>query len=144
MHGKVKKVIRDYWNVLCEDGFYKTIQGLIFHVDTGYLPPIYYKLPWYGLHRLAVMRKLVSKLDGNYVVEKDDWPLGALVVLAAKPYQYNLPCYKYQCWLYVSFRMMDQVTRPFYFPIRWCDDALEEIGTEVHFFVYIDMYNGYW
>ena len=39
------------------------------YVDTGNPPPIYCKHPWYGPDELVVMRKLVSKLDENYVVE---------------------------------------------------------------------------
>ena len=33
------------------------------------------------------MRKLVESLDENDVLEEDDGPWGALVVLAAKPHQ---------------------------------------------------------
>ena len=37
------------------------------------------------------MQKMVERLDENSVVEEDNVPRGALVVLSAKPHQENVP-----------------------------------------------------
>ena len=41
------------------------------------------------------MRKLAERLDENGVAEEDGRTWGALVVLAAKPHQENVPWHKY-------------------------------------------------
>ena len=44
-----------------------------------------------GPHESEVMRKLVESMDENGVVEEDDGPWVALVVISAKPHQENVP-----------------------------------------------------
>ena len=61
--------------------------GFSFHIDTGSYLPICCKPPRYGTHESEVILNLVGKLDKNGVVEDDDGPWGALVVLVAKPHQ---------------------------------------------------------
>ena len=76
------------------------------------------------------MRNLVESLNENSVVEEDDGPWGALVVLAAKPHQENVPWHKYQWGMCVSCHKLNQFTRPFTFPIPRCDDSLQDIDIE--------------
>ena len=144
LQGKVKEVVADYWYVFCEEGFHRPIRGFSFQIDTGDHPPICCKQPRYGPHESEVMRKLVAKLDENGVVEDDEGPWGALVVLAAKPHQDNVPWHEYQWRLCVSSRRLNQVTKPFVFPIPRCDDAVEHIDTEAKYFIAVDMDSGYW
>ena len=77
------------------------------------------------------------------MVEEDDGPWGALVVLAEKPHQEKLPCHEYQWRLCVSYQKLNQVTHPFTFPIPCCDDALQDIDTEEKYFIDMDMDSGY-
>ena len=90
------------------------------------------------------MRKLVERLDKNGVVEEDDRPWGALLVLSEKPHQENVPWHEYRWRLCVSYRKTNQVTRPFTFPIPLCDDSVQEINTEEKYFIAVDMDSGYW
>ena len=76
-----------------------------------------------------MMLKLVERLYENGVVEEDDGKWGALVVLAAKPHQENLPWSEYQWRLCVSYRKMNQTTHPFILPTPRCDDAVQDINT---------------
>ena len=90
--------------MFCEDGFHRPIRGFSFQIDTGSHSPILCKLPRYGPHKSDVMQKMVERLDENFVVEEDNVPEGALVVLAVKSHQKNVPWHKYQCRLCVSYK----------------------------------------
>ena len=93
---KVKEVVTEYWYVFCEYLLRQPIWGFSFQIDTGSHSPIYCKPPRCGPHEFKFMQKLVESLDENGVVEEGDETWGALVVLAAKPHQENLPYHKYQ------------------------------------------------
>ena len=67
--------------------------------------------------------------EKNGVVKEDNGPWIALVVLAAKPHQENVPYNAYQWRLCVSYQKMNQVTCPLNFTITRCDDAVQEIDT---------------
>ena len=73
---------------------------------------------------------MVERADENGVVEEYNEPWGALVVLAEKPHQENVPWHKYQWMLCVSYQKLNQVNRPFTFPIPLCYDAVQDIDTE--------------
>ena len=90
------------------------------------------------------MQNLVERLDESGVVEEDDVPWGALVVLYAKPHQENVPWYNYQWRLCVSYQKLNHVTRPFTFPITCCDDAVQDIDTEAKYFIAVDTESEYW
>ena len=70
--------------------------------------------------------------------------MGAQVVLAAKAKQEDVPWYEYTWRLCVSYRMLNQVTRAFAYPIKRCDDAVEEIPLEAQSFITANMDAGYW
>ena len=40
LQDKVKDVVTECWDVFCEDGFYRPIQGFLFHIDMGRHSPI--------------------------------------------------------------------------------------------------------
>ena len=80
------------------------------------------------------MQNLVESLYENGLVEEEDITWGALVVLAAKPHQYIVPWHKFLWRLCVSYQKLNQVTRPFAFPIPLCDNAVQEINTQVLYF----------
>ena len=90
------------------------------------------------------MQKLVKGLYENGVVVEYNGPWGALVVLAGKPHQENMPWNKYQWRMCVSYQKMNQVTRPFTFPIPRCDDAVQNIDTEAKPFISVYMDSRYW
>ena len=90
------------------------------------------------------MQKLVEIIDENGVVEEDNGPWGALVILAAKLYQDNAPWHKYQCRLCVSYQKLNQFTRPFTFPIPRCDDSVQDIYTKANYFIAVEMDSCYW
>ena len=88
---KVKEVVTDYWDVFCEDGFRRPIRGFSFQIDTSNHPYICWKPPRYVPHESEVIRKLAERLDKNGVLGEDYRPWGALLVLASKPNQENVP-----------------------------------------------------
>ena len=90
------------------------------------------------------MQNLVEMLDENIVMEEDNRPWGSLVVLAVKPHQENMPCHEYQWKLCVSYQKLNHITRPFTFPILFCDDAVQDIEKEAKCFIAVDMDSGYW
>jgi len=106
--------------------------------------PVCCKPPRYGPHESIVMEKLVKHLDDNGLTEPDDGPWGALIVLAAKPNQDDTPWHQYIWRLCVSFRRLNQVTKPFAFPIPRCDDAVSEIPPTAKYFIAFDLDCGYW
>ena len=59
LQDKIKQVVTEYWDMFCEDGFHRPIQGFSFQVDTGSHSPIYYKPPKYGPHESEVMKNMV-------------------------------------------------------------------------------------
>ena len=87
LQDKFKEVVTKYWGVFCEDGFRWPIREFSFQIDTGSHSSICYKPPKYGPHESGLMQNLVERMDENGVVEEDDGPWGALVVIAAKPHQ---------------------------------------------------------
>ena len=56
--------------------------------------------------------------------------MGALVGIASKPPQENVPWHKYQWILCVSYQKLNHVTHPFYFPIPFFNEMLHGIDTE--------------
>ena len=140
---KFEEIIKKYWDVFAEEGVRKNIRGALFHVDTGEVAPVCARPPRYGPHESRVINELVEKLEKNGIVEDDDGPWGAPIVLAAKANQEHLHWSKYVWRLCVSYRKLNAVTRPFTFPIIRCDDAVREIG-DSKFFITMDLDSGYW
>ena len=100
---------------------------------TGDAKPVCCKHHWYGPHESKVIDKLVDQLQENGLIEDDDGPWGAIIVLTAKPHQEEVPWHKYKWRLCVSYRQLNQVTHPFEFPIPRCDDAVEDIDPDAGF-----------
>ena len=90
------------------------------------------------------MTKLIQHLDDNGLTEVDDGPWGALIVLASKPGQEDVPWQDFVWRLCVFYRRMNQVTRPFMYPIPRCDDAVTEIPPSAKYFIAFDLDCGYW
>eukprot|EP00978_Attheya_sp_CCMP212_P044026 scaffold297738_cov35-Attheya_sp.AAC.1 len=70
------------------------------------------------------------------MVENDDGPWGAMIVMAAKPGQDDVPWFDFVWRLCVSYRKLNQITRR-------CDDTVLNIGNE-RYRISIDMDSGYW
>jgi hypothetical protein len=63
------------------------------------------------------MQKLIYQLQKNGLIQDDDGPWGALIVLAAKHGQDDAPLHDYIWHLCVSYRQLNQASRPFKLPI---------------------------
>jgi hypothetical protein len=107
----------------------------------GEVKPVCCKPPRYGHHKSEVLRKLCNKLKANDMVKNDDGPWGAMIVLAAKPGQDDVPWFNFVWRLCISYRKLNQITRPFRFPLRQCDDAVLNIGNG-RYRISIDMDSG--
>ncbi len=83
----VLALVKKYWDVFDSDGMKRSILGFQAFIDTGTHKPVCCPLPKYGPHESKVMTQLVNALEKNGLVEDDDGPWGALIVLAAKPHQ---------------------------------------------------------
>ena len=140
---EVRGIIEDYWDVFAEEGVRNHIRGVQFHVDTGEAAPICVRPPRYGPHETRVINDLIAKLEANGLIEDDDGPWGAPIVLAAKANQEHLHWSQYTWRLCVSYRKINAITRPFTFPVIRCDDAVKEIGN-TKFFITMDLDSGYW
>jgi Reverse transcriptase (RNA-dependent DNA polymerase) len=140
----ILQIIKDYWDVFCEEGLRSNIRGYSCRIDTGDISPICCKPPRYGPHESVIMNKLVQQLQHNGLIEDDDGPWGALIVLAAKHGQENTPWHEYIWRLCVSYRRLNQITRPFKFPIPRCDNAVMDISLRAKYFISFDLDSGYW
>ena len=140
----ITQIIKKWWDCFCEEGIRKHIRGFVCRVDTGDVPPVCCRVPRYGPHEAQVISRLVDHLESNGLIEDDDGPFGALVVLAAKPGQEDIPWHQYIWRLCVSYRRLNQVTRPFVYPIPRCDDAITNILPKFKVFLSFDMDCGYW
>ena len=80
-------LIQEHWDVFDPAGALRTMRGYQFSVDTGAHKPVCCKPPRCGPHESEVMNKLLVDLEGAGVIEDDDGPYGAMIVLAAKPNQ---------------------------------------------------------
>jgi hypothetical protein len=140
---RLTQILKDYWDVFAEEGVRKHIRGVKFHVDTGEVEPICVKSPRYGPHESRVINSLIEKLEQNGLIEDDDGPWGAIIVLAAKPNQEHVHWSQYIWRLCVSYRKLNAITRPFAFPIIRCDDAVQAIGDR-QYYITMDLDSGYW
>ena len=141
---KILALIRKYWDVFTPEGLWQHIRDYECRIDTGDVAPICCKIPRYGPHEARIITELVNSLEKNGLVEDDDGPWGALVVLAAKANQENTAWYEYIWRLCVSYRRLNQITRPFAFPIRRCDDAVSDIGPQARWYISVDQDSGFW
>ena len=141
---KILQLIKKFWDVFTPEGLRRHIRGYQCRIDTGDVAPICCKVPRYGPHEARIINKLVNALERNGLIEDDEGPWGVLVVLAAKANQENVAWYDYIWRLCVSYRRLNQVTRPFTFPQRRCDDAVSDIGPRARFYIAMDQDSGYW
>ena len=141
---RILSLIKKYWDVFAPEGLRRHIRGYQCRIDTGDVTPICCKTPRYGPHEARIINKLVKQLEDNGLIEDDDGPWGALVVLAAKANQEHVAWYDYIWRLCVSYRRLNQVTRPFTFPQRRCDDAVSAILPKALFYLAMDQDSGYW
>ena len=142
----ITNLIKQYWDVFAEEGLRRPILGFECRVDTGDVKPVCCKPPRYGPHEARVMEGLVAKLFDNDLIEEDDGPWGALIVLATKAQntQQEPKWHEYEWRLCVSYRKLNQVTRPFTFPIPRCDDAVSDLPADAKFKILTDLMAGYW
>jgi len=139
----VEEILREFWDVFAERGLCHAIRGFQFHVDTGEAKPISCRRPRYGPFEASVILRLCQKLKDNNMVDTDTGPWGSLIVLAAKPGQEDIPWWEFIWRLCVSYRKVNQLTRPFTFPFRRCNDAVLYLG-RARYRISLDLDCGYW
>ena len=81
----------------------RPIQGFTFQIDAGDMEPVCCKDHYYGPHETKVINKLVNQLEEKGLIENDEGPWGAIIVLAAKPHQEEIPWNEYKWRLCVSY-----------------------------------------
>jgi hypothetical protein len=141
---QILTIIKEHWDCFAQEGLKKHIRGFTCRIDTGAIEPVCCRAPRYGPHEAKVMTQLCQQLQDNNLIEDDDGPWGALIVLAAKPNQEQVQWEDYIWRLCVSYRKLNQVTRTFQFPIRRCDDAVADIPPWAKVFLSFDLDSGYW
>jgi len=139
----IEHIVKQYWDVFDPEGALRHIRGYQFSIDTGNHKPTCVKTPRYGPHESRIMLKLIGVLEDKGVIEHDEGPYGAMIVLAAKPNQEHVHWSQYIFRLCVSYRKLNAITRPFAFPIPRCEDALQKVGS-AEYCITGDYDAGYW
>jgi hypothetical protein len=139
----IEHIIKAFWDVFDQDGALRPIRKYLYSIDIGNHKPPSCKPPRYGPHESEKMAALIRQLEDKNIIEPDEGPYGAMIVLAAKPNQGHVHWTEYVFRLCVSFRLLNAITRPFLFPIPRCDDAIQDIGSATHC-ITLDLDAGYW
>lgn len=139
----LEQIVKEFWDVFDSDGMKRPILGFMAAIDTGNHQPVTCPLPRYGPLESKVMTRLVDALEKNGLIEDDDGPWGALIVLAGKPHQGHKHWTEYMWRLCVSYRKLNTVTRPFTFLSTRCDMAVIELGN-AKYYIILDLAWGYW
>jgi hypothetical protein len=139
----IMELIKKYYDVFAPEGMQNPIRGFEFNIDTGKAVPLCCKPPRYGPHEQRVIDKLATQLETKGIIEDDDGPWGSQIVLASKPNQGHVHWSQYVFRLCVSYRSLNGITRPFTFPIKRCDDAVDCVGRAEKFLT-LDFDAGYW
>ena len=53
-------IIKQFWDVFCQEGMRQNIQGFFFRLDTSDAKPVWCREPWYGHHESKVITSLVK------------------------------------------------------------------------------------
>ena len=122
-------IVKEYWDCFVKTGAKRTVLRYEFGIDTGGEKLVCYLKPLYGPNETKVIMQQVSQLLGNTKIEPCDGPWGSIIVLAQKPHQENVTHVEDFVWcMYVSYRCLNAITKPFQFPIPRCDDAIIILG----------------
>ena len=88
----------------------------------------------------------VDQLINNKWIRKCGDPWGSMIVLTQKPHQEHITDINKFVWrMYVSYRRLNAVTKPFQFPIPRYDDAItiSECGAVLIWIISLDARQGY-
>ena len=139
-------IIKNNWDLFCEEGASRTMFDFEFCIDTGDSKPV-------CCHQFSSIineRKIMDK--HIHILETNDWicdcegPWGSLILLTPKSYQEGCTDINDFLWrLYVSYRPLNSVTRSFEFPIPHCADSIEDFGdfSGRIYFISLDARSGY-
>lgn len=140
------EVIKDHWDCFAKEGVRRPIIGYEFAIDTGGSAPVCCKKPAYGPHESKIIMEQIHNLLANEWIRPCKGAWGSLIVLAAKPHQEYVTNIDDFIWrMCVSYRKLNEVTKPFEFPIPRCDDSiisLEQGPTQI-FQISADADSGY-
>ncbi len=118
-------VISEYWDCFAKEGVRRPIIGYEFAIDTGASTPVCCKKPAYGPHESKIIMDQIGNLLNNKWIRRCRGAWGSLIVLAAKPHQEHVEKIDDFIWrMCVSYRGLNEVTKPFQFPIPRCDDSI--------------------
>ncbi len=118
-------VIQDHWDCFAKEGVKRKILGYEFAIDTGNSAPVCCRKPAYGPHESKIIMEQVNNLLANKWIRRCKGAWGSLIVLAAKPHQEHVTNIEDFIWrMCVSYRKLNEVTKPFQFPIPRCDDSI--------------------
>lgn len=138
--------IKDYWDCFAKKGVHRYILGYEFGVDTGTHTPVCCKKPAYGPHESKIIMEQIQDLLKNKWIVPCRGPWGSLIVLAAKPHQESVTKIDDFIWrMCVSYRKLNEITRPFQYPIPRCDDSIASLdqGSNTIYQISMDADSGY-
>ena len=106
------------------------------------------RIPNYGPHESRIIMEHVQALIKNDWIEECHGPWGSLIVLAPKPHQEHVEDINDFVWrMCVSYRALNEVTKPFTYLIPRCDNAVGSLGSMMlgdnTIFVSLDAKQGY-
>jgi hypothetical protein len=146
LRNELVAVIQDNWDCFFSDGVRRPILGFEFCIDTGNSAPVSCGQVNYGIHESKIMMEHINTLLHN------DWirPCGgswcSKIVLAPKPHQEDVEDIADFVWRFcVNYRPLNQVTKPYSYPIARCDAAIDNFGDAsgpLHF-ISVDDNTGY-
>jgi hypothetical protein len=94
------------------------------------------------MYESPIMQKKIDALKSQGLLEYDDGPWSSKSILAAKTHQEEVNFKDYICRMAINYRCLDQVTKPFRYPIRRCDDSVQDIG-DARFLLSMDLDAGF-
>ena len=122
-------LIQNYWDAFDEGGVSRPVISYEFCIDTGTSPPVYCRLPCYGIHEIKIMNKQIKTLEDNNGIIDCDGAWGSMILLAPKPHQEGINNIDDFVWrLCVSYRRLNSVTKSFLFPIPRYAESIEDFG----------------
>jgi hypothetical protein len=142
----ITSIIEQYWDCFYSAGVRFPILGFEFCIDTGALPPVCCCKPHYGPHEGKIIMEQICVLLHNKWIRPCLGPWGSSIVFAAKPHQEHVTYIADFIWrMCVSYRALNQVTLPFEYPIRRCDNDIDNFGDAAGrlFFIALDNKTGY-
>ena len=142
----IRSIIKDHWDAFDPAGVRRPALGVKFDIDTGDAQPVCVRQPHYGFHERKIMKDQLDALIHNGMVEPNNGPWAAGLVLAPKPHQEDVTDITQFVWrMCVNYRHLNRVTKPYRFPIPRCHESIQDFG-DSHGAIYtiaLDAFSGF-